>query len=141
MEWTGGCLCGAIRYRATADPFWVGHCHCEMCQRWTGSVAFSGVFFMPGQFEWTRGEPRHFQSSQTVQRSFCPHCGSSLGFHRAGHWDGVTAGTLDVPEAVKPEAHMFAKNEHEWAKFDDGLPRYERFLPEDEEFDDPNLHT
>lgn len=140
MEWTGGCLCGAVRYRATADPFWAGHCHCKMCQRWTGSAAFTGAFFKPGQLEWTSGEPSAFQSSKSVQRSFCPSCGSSLGFHRAEHHDGVAAGTLDHPEAIKTEVHMFAEHEHAWANFDDGLPRQEGFLPEDEDFDDPSLH-
>ena len=140
MEWTGGCLCGAIRYRATAGPFWAGHCHCRMCQRWTGSIAFTGAFFAPGQLEWSRGEPSYFQASKNVQRSFCPSCGSSLGFHRAEHHDGVTAGTLDNPEAIKPEVHMLAEHEHAWAKIVDGLPRQEGFLPEDEDFDDPSLH-
>jgi hypothetical protein len=140
MEWTGGCLCGAIRYRATTDPFWAGHCHCKNCQRWTGSAAFTCAFFAPGELEWTRGKPTYFQSSKNVQRSFCSSCGSPLGFHRAEHHDGVTAGTLDNPEAIKPEVHMFAEHEHAWAKFVDGLPRQEGFLPEDEDFDDPSLH-
>ena len=139
MEWTGGCLCGAVKYCAKIDPFWAGHCHCKMCQRWTGSGVFTGAFFAPGQLKWTRGEPSYFQSSKDVQLSFCRTCGSSLGFHRAEHHDGVTAGTLDNPEAIKPEVHMFAEHEHDWAKIDDGLPRQEGFLPEDEDFDDPAL--
>ncbi len=90
--------------------------------------------------EWTGGEPRFFQSSKDVRRSFRPSCGSPLGFHRAAHRDGVTAGSLDNPEAIKIEVHMFAEHEHPWAKFDDDLPRQEGFLPEDEDFDDPSLH-
>jgi len=140
MEWTGGCLCGAIKYRATVDPFWVGHCHCMNCQRWTGSAAFTGAFFKLGQIEWISGEPSYFQSSKNVRRSFCPSCGSSIGFHRADTHEGVTAGTLDNPKAIKTEDHMFAEHEYAWAKFDDGLPRQEGFLPEDEAFDDPSLH-
>ena len=111
MEWTGGCLCGAIRYRATTDPIWAGHCHCMICQRWTGSAAFTGAFFSPEAWEWTRGEPRFYQSSKNVRRSFCPDCGSPLGFHRVEHV-GVTAGTLDHPEVIKTELHMFAEHEH-----------------------------
>jgi len=140
MEWTGGCLCGAIRYRATAEPFWAGHCHCKMCQRWTGSAAFTGVFFKPGELAWTQGKPQYFQSSMNVRRSFCPSCGSAIGFHRAEHHDGVAAGTLDAPETIRPEGHMFAEHEHGWSKFDDGLPRQQGFYPEDQEFDDPSLH-
>ena len=94
MEWTGGCLCGAVRYRAKTDPFWTGHCHCKMCQHWTGTAAFTGACFAPGQLEWTHGKPSYFQSSKNVQLSFCRTCGSSLGFHRDEHHDGVTAGPL-----------------------------------------------
>ena len=140
MEWTGGCLCGAIRYRSTADPVWVGHCHCTNCQRWTGSAAFSGAFFALDELEWTRGEPKIYQSSKDVRRSFCDKCGSPIGFHRPGHHVGVTAGTLDNPEAIKPEDHMFAEHEHSWARFDDGLPRQEGFLPEDSDFKNPDLN-
>ena len=139
MEWTGSCLCGAVKYRAKADPFWVGHCRCLECQRWTGSAAFTGAFFKPNVLEWTRGEPEFYASSKKVQRSFCPKCGSSLGFHRAEH-EGVTAGTLDNPETIEPEVHMFAEHEHAWAKFDDGLPRQEGFLPEDSDFENPELN-
>ena len=71
---------------------------------------------------------------------FCPNCGSSLGFHRPGHHEGVTAGTLDKPEAIKPEDHMFAEHEHAWARFYDGLPRHEGFPPEDSDFEDPDLN-
>jgi hypothetical protein len=111
-----------------------------MCQSWTGSAAFTCAFFTLGQLEWTRDKPSYFQSSKDVQLSFCQTCGSSIGFHRAEHHDGVTAGTLDNPERIKPEVHMFAEHEHAWAKIDDGLPRQEGFLPEDENFDDPDLH-
>ena len=49
-------------------------------------------------------------------------------------------GTLDDPEAIKPEAHMYAEHEHAWANVDDGLPRQEGFFPEAKDFDDPSLH-
>ena len=139
MEWTGGCLCGAVRYRATADPFWIGHCRCLTCQRWTGSAAFTGAFFKPNLLEWTRGEPNFYESSKKIRRSFCAACGSPLGFHRAEH-EGVTAGTLDNPEAIKPELHMFAEHEHAWAVFDDGLPREEGFPLENSDFENPELN-
>jgi hypothetical protein len=110
-----------------------------ICQRWTGSAAFTGAFFSPEAWEWTRGEPRFYQSSKNVRRSFCPDCGSPLGFHRVEHV-GVTAGTLDHPEVIKTELHMFAEHEHVWARFDDGLPRQEGFPPEDSDFEDPDLN-
>ena len=43
---TGGCLCGAVRYTADADPSSVTVCHCLDCQKFTGS-AFSVVIGVP----------------------------------------------------------------------------------------------
>lgn len=128
MEWAGGCLCGAIKYRSKSDPEWVGHCHCKRCQRWTGSPVFAGVCFRPDDFEWTKGEPAFYQSSGDVLRSSCPNCASPLAFHRADIRVTVTAGTLDFPERLKPSFHIYAEHEYDWAKFDDGLPRQEGFF-------------
>ena len=141
MRWTGGCLCGAIRYCSTSDPIWVGLCHCKMCQRWTGSPVFTGACFAPDKFEWTRGEPRFYQSSKDVRRSFCPECSSPLAFHRADVRVTVTVGTLDKPEIVKPEFHMFSEHEYAWSSFDDDLARQEGFLKEDRQFEGPDLNT
>ena len=37
----GGCLCGAVRYRISAEPIDAGYCHCRMCQRSTGAPVVS----------------------------------------------------------------------------------------------------
>ena len=33
---TGGCLCGAVRYRVDGSLRDVLICHCEECRRWNG---------------------------------------------------------------------------------------------------------
>ena len=48
MEWTGGCLCGAVRYRATVDPIRVVNCHCGMCRRASGAAFLTHVHFPIG---------------------------------------------------------------------------------------------
>ena len=48
MEWTGGCLCGAVRYRASADPLRVVSCHCGMCRRTSGAAFLTFVHFPAG---------------------------------------------------------------------------------------------
>jgi hypothetical protein len=57
MEWTGACLCGAVRYRATADPIRAGNCHCGMCRRTSGAVFLTPVHFPIGAFTWVQGKP------------------------------------------------------------------------------------
>ena len=68
MEWTGGCLCGDIRYRITKDPEWAGHCHCSICRKQSGAPYTTGVQFAIEAFEWTKGEPVHFRDQVGADR-------------------------------------------------------------------------
>ena len=52
MEWTGGCLCGAVRYRATVGPIRAVNCHCGMCRRASGAAFLTHVHFPIGAFTW-----------------------------------------------------------------------------------------
>lgn len=99
---TGGCQCGAVRYRATGEIGFPHVCHCRMCQKAAGSyfMPFGGV--KHENFELTRGEPAWFQSSDTVRRGFCGACGSPLFYDGGSDHISVTLGSLDEPQTVKP---------------------------------------
>jgi len=98
---TGGCQCGAVRFRVSGETRRPSICHCRMCQK-----AFGG-FFAPladigdAALEWTRGEPRRFQSSSHVQRGFCAECGTPLTYEAP---DGVALaiGAFDDPASLPP---------------------------------------
>ena len=45
---TGGCVCGAIRYECTAEPIAMLNCHCRTCQKVTGG-AYVPVVFIPSE--------------------------------------------------------------------------------------------
>lgn len=100
---SGGCQCGAVRYRVHGPLDEPHLCHCRMCQKAAGN------YFMPlggakrDAFEITRGEPSWFRSSGPVRRGFCAACGTPLFFETVG-FDGinVTLGSLDDPAAVPP---------------------------------------
>ncbi|GAB4526217.1 MAG: GFA family protein [Roseibium sp.] len=99
----GGCQCGAVRYRVTGEVGYPHLCHCRMCQK------ASGNFFLPligaerADFEWTRGEPAWFHSSEPVRRGFCRDCGTPLAFETVGDdWIAFTHGSLDDVASVKP---------------------------------------
>ena len=98
---TGGCQCGAVRYALYAAPDGASICHCRMCQKAAGNLfgAFAGV--KRENFAWTRGTPKHFNSSEVVARDFCADCGTPLTF-RPLDKDRVSVaiGTLDHPEQV-----------------------------------------
>lgn len=130
MRTTGGCLCGAIRYAATGKPLQVAHCHCERCRKSTGAAFATGVCFPVEAVTWTQETPTPYRSSPGFARLFCSHCGSSVAQHNLGTdtiW--ALAGTLDCPDSVAPEFHMFTKGMVPWANLDDGLPHYPTFPP------------
>ena len=124
MEWTGGCLCGDVRYRASQDPEWVGSCHCTMCRKMSGAAFSTYAVFSRESFEWTKGAPAHYRSSEPTSRGFCARCGSTLSWEKTEKF-GVMVGSLDRPEDVQPEDHNCTGTWLPWLKMDDNLPRFE----------------
>lgn len=124
MEWTGGCLCGDVRYRAAQDPEWVGSCHCTMCKKNSGAAFTTYAVFPREAFEWTKGAPAHYRSSDTTARGFCVRCGSTLSWEAADIFS-VAVGSLDRPEDVQPVCHTNTGTWLPWIMMDDGLPRLE----------------
>ena len=126
MEWSGGCLCGAVQYRATADPIRAVNCHCGMCRRVSGAAFLTHVHFPIGAFTWTQGEPTRYRSSASAARGFCPQCGSTLTMHEAVLDDRVqvTLGSLDQAAEVRPDDHVWTESQLPWLRIDDDLPRF-----------------
>jgi hypothetical protein len=104
---TGGCQCGAVRFRATG-PFRAAICHCRMCQK-----AF-GNYFAPlvtiADVEWTRGVPSYFRSSNTARRGFCEECGTPLCYTGDDGWIEMAGGAFDDPSAIAPAVQFNVKD-------------------------------
>jgi hypothetical protein len=98
---TGGCQCGALRYGLKSFGR-ASICHCRMCQK-----AF-GNFFAPLVealgFEWLRGTPSLYASSNISNRGFCSHCGTPVTLETDGEIE-LAIGTLDNPSQVIPDYH------------------------------------
>jgi hypothetical protein len=122
----GGCQCGAIRYRLEAAPRYVCHCHCGMCRRAGGAPVVSWAALGEDEVSILSGGPRWYRSSDHARRGFCPNCGTPLFFHST-HYPGaidVTVGSLDEPERLKPDFHVYEPDRIPWLHIDDGLPRH-----------------
>ena len=127
---TGGCFCGAIRYESTEAPSGGGMCHCRMCQRWLGSAAAMGVWFDLATFEFTKGKPKTFMTSDILERSFCSECGTSL-MHRyvvpplGPTRVAIYIGTLDHPEDLEgPQQHHGVETHlTNWMVLDPAVPQ------------------
>jgi hypothetical protein len=112
---TGGCQCGAVRYRIESAPAGGIVCHCRMCQKAGGAafMAFAGVPI--GNLVWTRGAPKIFASSDNAERGFCADCGTPLTWRPVGRDRlAVTLGSLDDPKAVAPVAQFAAEATLPW---------------------------
>lgn len=103
---SGGCQCGAVRYRVTETPETPHLCHCRMCQKASGNY-FLPLAWAPGHtLTLTRGEPAWFHSSDPVRRGFCATCGTPL-FYDPMSEEGLafTLGSLDDPAALPPKTN------------------------------------
>jgi hypothetical protein len=100
-RYTGGCQCGAVRFRVEGALTNVSVCHCRMCQKAFGNFYAPLATAPAGGLRWTRGEPKRFQSSSHVKRGFCAECGTPLTFEAP---DGIALaiGAFDDPEEVAP---------------------------------------
>jgi hypothetical protein len=123
---TGGCLCGAVRYRSTGSGTLPTLCHCATCRKASGAHAVGWINFAKTEFQFTSKPPTQFRSSSRVIRSFCPTCGTPLTYWHEGspeHID-VTIGSLDAPDAIAPADHTWMSDAVAWDRPADGLPQF-----------------
>ncbi|MCV9997615.1 GFA family protein [Pararhizobium sp. YC-54] len=98
---TGGCQCGAVRFRVEGTLGDASVCHCRMCQKAFGNFYAPLVSVRQAKLTWTRGEPKYFQSSNFVKRGFCGDCGTPLCYE-APDGVGLAIAAFDKPEGIVP---------------------------------------
>ena len=100
---TGGCQCGALRYRLDAQPTGASLCFCRMCQKAFGNYFAPLAGVKRKELVWTRGTLGVFRSSVAVERGFCRDCGTPLTYAVIdADRISVSLGSLDDPAAVPP---------------------------------------
>lgn len=131
-DWTGGCLCGAIRYRLASEPFDAGWCHCRTCQLSSGSPAMAFATVPVEDYRVEHGRVATVRSSDFGHRGFCGDCGTPLFMpvDHQPHTLDFTVATLDRPDEVKPGYHIFHASRIAWAGAADDLPRHDAFRPD-----------
>jgi hypothetical protein len=129
-RYTGGCLCGGLRYEADGEPRLAGHCYCADCRKASGSgfIPFMGF---PGSAVRFSGETQQFRSKAAnggeAVRNFCPLCGGLVFGGEVGKDDSFTiyAGSLDDPSSFRPNVAIFTRNRPAWAVIPSGLTVFE----------------
>lgn len=128
----GGCLCGAVRYRAAGAPSNTMICHCESCRRAAAAPVVAWITVRADQFAFTRGRPTEFRSSSAVVRTFCAMCGTPLTYQHADRAVNIdfTTCSLDDPERFPPTHHSWLGDDLDWVRFGDGRPAFQASRPE-----------
>ncbi|MDX2169469.1 MAG: GNAT family N-acetyltransferase [Deltaproteobacteria bacterium] len=124
----GGCLCGALRFRVSAAPLAVSHCHCTLCRRASGAPLVTWATVPSAAFGYLQGAPREWRATPSARRSFCTGCGTPLTFQADATPQllDVTVASFDRPEAVPPTEHVWVSRRLPWLQLDDDLPRRPR---------------
>jgi hypothetical protein len=129
MTREGGCLCGAVRFKAEGEPVNVRTCHCRNCQKAMGSPFFARALFDHKKLT-VEGETGSYPSSPTLNRVFCKACGTRLFSWRSnGTAAGVALAVFDDRNAFTPTEHIWVSEKIDWVKLDDDLPQYPQGPP------------
>jgi hypothetical protein len=137
LPFSGGCVCGAVRYECSAEPIMTFKCHCRDCQHITGGPFVSGLLVPRAAFRLTKGELKyHFTPSLAGgrhKRGFCADCGSRMtgGESDSQQTDfvGVTAGSLHDPSWFKAEMDFFVSDAQPWDLMDPAIPKFDFYPP------------
>jgi hypothetical protein len=127
----GGCVCGAVRYRVTAEPIAFYVCHCTDCQRRTGSAFGLMMIVRTETLELISGSPTSFKADLPGGRrdrgGFCPACAVKLWYEHDAYPQirGLLAGTLDDAPRYAPHGDVWTRSARSWVSFTGG-PRFEQ---------------
>lgn len=133
-QYTGGCLCGALRYEADGAPTYMGHCYCDDCRKASGSgfIPFMGFDSQAVRFS---GPTRQYickgARGGDAVRNFCPTCGGLVFGGIVGQDTSHTiyAGSLDDPSLFSPSIAIFNGKRPDWAVLPPGLTVFDGMPP------------
>ncbi len=125
------CHCGAVTVTVTADvPLAViNMCHCQACQRRTGSQ-FGSIVWVPEAAATLAGETRAYARPTDEGRHFTSHfcvaCGSNILFvaEKNPGLAGIAAGCFADPALGPPRASVWETHRHAWVAIPEGAARY-----------------
>ena len=130
----GACTCGAVRYRMTSKPMFVHCCHCRWCQRETGASFALNALIEADRVVLLQGEPEMINTpsnsgkGQKIAR--CPTCHIALWSNYAGAGDAVRfvrVGTLNEPDRLPPDIHIFTASKQPWVVLPPTTPAVEEY--------------
>jgi hypothetical protein len=135
MAFTGGCLCGRVRYQSDREPVAAGHCHCVDCRKSSGTGHCSHLAVPEAGFRITGNLTFYASPSDSghaVSRGFCPACGAPL-YSTNEAMPGmvfVRASSLDDPEVFRPQVVVYTSRAPSWDPPATGLASFPEMPPQ-----------
>ena len=135
----GGCACGAVRYRMTSKPMIVHCCHCRWCQRESGASFALNAMIETDRVIIVRGQPESVDTpsnsgkGQKIVR--CPDCRVALWSHYMGAGETlcfVRVGTLDEPDRLAPDIHIYVGSKQPWVVLPPDVPAVDEYYDRDD---------
>jgi hypothetical protein len=130
----GGCTCRAVRYRLGGPPLFVHCCHCRWCQRETGASFALNAMIESDRVQLLGTAPEIVDtpsaSGQGQKIARCPRCRVAVWSHYAGGGDVVSfvrVGTLDEPDRLPPDIHIYTSSKQPWVVLPPGVPAVPEF--------------
>jgi len=130
----GGCDCRSVRYRMTSAPLIVHCCHCRWCQRESGASFALNAMIESDRVQLAGGEPELVDTpsasgkGQKIAR--CPRCRIAVWSNYAGGgplFRFVRVGTLDNPDLLPPDVHIFTASKQPWVVLSAGTPVFSEY--------------
>ena len=130
---TGGCLCGAVRYRCRGEPISQGLCQCERCQRQSGSAFLMATVFAREAVTIELGELRTYaaygRDGNGLYRHFCPTCGSAvmITLDRYPEIRSMMGGTVDDKARLRPTFSLWCSSAQPWLELSPEIVKYPEY--------------
>jgi len=142
----GGCTCRAIRYQMISSPLFVHCCHCRWCQRETGASFALNAMIEADRVVVLKGEPEVVATPSNSGKGqkiiSCPTCRIALWSNYAGAGDlvrFVRVGTLDEPDRLPPDIHIFTASKQPWVILPPGTPAVAEYYDRDRYWPEESL--
>jgi hypothetical protein len=135
----GRCTCGEVRYRMTSRPLFVHCCHCRWCQRETGASFALNAMIEADRVIVLQGKPEIVDtpsnSGKGQKFARCPKCHIALWSNYAGAGEAirfVRVGTLDEPDLLPPDIHIFTASKQPWIILPSDVPSVAEYYDRNE---------
>ena len=129
---TGGCLCGAVRYRTSLDPARTVVCHCRFCQRLSGSAFAIWSTYLGKDVE-VEGATQSYQhrsdeSGRWIKLNFCGRCGTAVTstYEKGPGEISILGGTFDDARWIAVDRHVWTHSRQDWIVLPPDVPAFEK---------------